>query len=84
MSGPEAAVAFLVFGGGFWVLRPIAAALARRIGGEVPAKRPPEQDEEVLSELQRLREDMEQLAERVDFAERLLSKQNATRVGPGG
>jgi ubiquinone biosynthesis protein UbiJ len=85
VSGPEAVVAFFFFGGSFWVLRPLAGALAKRIGGEVHPARNPETDDAVLSELQRLREDVDQLAERVDFTERLLAKQReAPRVGPGG
>jgi hypothetical protein len=85
MSGPEAALVFFFFGGAFWVLRPLAGALAKRIGGEVHRPRTPEEDEVVQSELQRLREDVDQLAERVDFAERLLAKQReAPRIGQGG
>jgi hypothetical protein len=85
MTGQEAVVTVVFFAGAFVVLRPIAAALAKRIGGDAHASRPPEVDEAVQSELQRLREDVDQLAERVDFAERLLSKQRETpRVGPGG
>ena len=75
MSGEEAVLAFFIFGGGFWVLRPVATALAKRIGGEVPRPREAGTDETVLAELQRLREDVNELAERVDFAERLLAKQ---------
>jgi hypothetical protein len=85
MSGPEAVVAFFFFGGSFWVLRPLAGALARRIGGEVPPARAPETDEVVLNELQHLQQQVGELAERVDFAERLLAQQrDAPRVGPGG
>jgi len=85
MSGEEAVVALVFFGGVFWVLRPVAGALAKRIGGEVHPPRTPEVDEGVQSELQRLREDVDQLAERVDFAERLLTKQReAPRIGKGG
>jgi hypothetical protein len=85
MTGQEAVVTLMFFGGVFWVLRPVAGALAKRIAGEVHPPHPPAVDEAVLSELQRLREDVDQLAERVDFAERLLSKQRETpRVGPGG
>lgn len=84
MSGEEAVVAVLFFGGGFWVLRPIAAALARRIGGEIPPAPKVEPDEAVLAELQHLREDVNDLVERLDFAERLLAKQrDAQRIGPG-
>lgn len=85
MSGPEAAMAFMIFGGGLWVLRPIAGAIARRIGGEIPLPARPEPDEATLAELQQLREDVNDLAERLDFAERLLAKQrDAQRIGPGG
>jgi hypothetical protein len=49
------------------------------------APRVTEPDEAVQSELQRLREDVDQLAERVDFTERLLAKQrDAPRIGQGG
>jgi hypothetical protein len=45
----------------------------------------PEQSElgpEVLEELQAMRQDMAELAERLDFAERLLAKQrDAARLG---
>ena len=85
MSGEEAVVALFIFGGGFWVLRPLAGALAKRIGGEVPAAKVPETDEAVLSELQQLRQDVNELAERVDFTERLLAKQKETsRLAPPG
>jgi hypothetical protein len=84
MNGPEVAVAFMVFGGGFWVLRPLASALAKRISGEVPARRDPGTDEAMLVELQTLREDVDQLAERLDFAERLLAHQrDAQRISSG-
>lgn len=78
-------MAAVVLGGGLWVLRPIAGALARRIGGEIPPAPKVEPDETVLAELQHLREDVNDLAERLDFAERLLAKQrDAQRIGPGG
>ena len=77
MSGPEAVAAFMFFGGAFWVLRPIGAAVAKRIAGEhrKPGMEPAERDE-ILSELQQVREEVAELAERMDFAERLLSKQS--------
>jgi hypothetical protein len=85
VSGEEAVIAALFMSGGFWVLRPIAGALARRIGGEIPAPAKPEPDEATLAELHQLREDVNDLAERLDFAERLLAKQReAQRIGPGG
>jgi hypothetical protein len=85
MSGEEAVIALFVFGGGFWVLRPLAGALARRIGGEVAPRQAPEIDEAVLNELHQLRQDVSDLAERVDFAERLLAKQREPgRLAPPG
>ena len=84
MSGGEAAVAFFVFGGAFFVLRPLAAALAKRIAGDVPARRPDDDvSASVLAELRDLREDVSALAERVDFTERLLARQrDAARLPP--
>src|SRR5256885_14410043 len=77
MNGPEAVAAFMFFGGTFWVLRPVAAAVAKRIAGEhrKPGMEPAERDE-ILSELQQVREEVAELAERMDFAERLPSKQS--------
>jgi hypothetical protein len=79
------ALMFIVFGGGgFYIVRPLAAALAKRIAGDVPARRDPELDDAVLTELRALREEMTQLAERVDFTERMLAKQReASRLGRG-
>ena len=85
MSGPEAIAAVAVFTAGFLVLRPIAGALAKRIAGEVPPPSRVETDEVVLSELQTLRQDVNDLAERLDFAERLLAKQrDSARLAPPG
>lgn len=85
MNPQDAIVGVIFFTGLFVVLRPIAAALAKRIGGEVHPPRAPEVDDAVQSEVQRLREDVDQLAERLDFAERLLAKQrDAPRIGQGG
>ena len=52
MNGPEAIAAFMFFGGTFWVLRPVAAAVAKRIAGEHrrPGMEPADRDE-ILSEL---------------------------------
>src|SRR2546425_2960117 len=76
---------FLVFGGGFWVLRPLAAAIAKRIASN--QRRPPETDsqerEAMAAEVQQLRQEMTELQERVDFAERLLAKpRGAARLAP--
>jgi len=80
MNGPEAVAAFMFFGGTFWVLRPVAAAVAKRIAGEhrKPGMEPGERDE-ILNELQQVRQEVAELAERMDFAERLLSKQSEVK-----
>ncbi len=64
----------ILFGGAVWLLRPLVIALADRAR---PHNTPPIQglNEEVVQELQSMRQDMAELAERVDFAERLLAKQ---------
>jgi ubiquinone biosynthesis protein UbiJ len=75
MNGPEAVAAFMFFGGTFWVLRPVAAALAKRIAGEHRrAGIGPDERDEILNELQQVRHEVAELAERMDFAERLLAK----------
>ena len=80
MSGPEAVAAFMFFGGTFWVLRPVAAAVAKRIAGEHrrPSMEPAERDE-ILNELQQVRQELTEMAERMDFAERLLAKQSEVK-----
>ena len=77
-------VLFFVFGGGYWVLRPLAAAIAKRIAGD---HRQPEADAQerdaMAAEVQQLRQEMTELQERVDFAERLLAKQRGgERLAP--
>ena len=76
MNGPEAVAAFMFFGGTFWVLRPVAAAVAKRIAGEHrrPGLEPAEHDE-ILTELEQLRREVAELAERVDFTERMLPRE---------
>ncbi len=80
-----AVFAFFVFAGGFWVLRPVAAALAKRIAGEHRRPVPdPQQRDAIATEVEQLRQDMTELQERVDFAERLLARQrDVQRIGPG-
>lgn len=72
---------FMLFGGGTLVMlsfSPVGKALAERIRGRTPAH-----DSEVLAELEQLREDMLEVQERLDFTERMLSRQNdAARLGP--
>jgi hypothetical protein len=63
-----------IFGGAVWLLRPLVLALAERAKGRSVAAAPG-LSEDVLQELQAMRQDIAELAERVDFAERLLAKQ---------
>lgn len=66
---------FMFLGGTFWVLRPVAAAVAKRIAGEHRRAEPDhEETEELRAELQQARQEIADLAERMDFAERLLAK----------
>jgi hypothetical protein len=75
----------LIFGGGTAFLlsiSPIGRALAERIRsrGAVPMH-----DPELLAEVDSLRRDVSELQERVDFAERLLSRsQERPQVAKGG
>ncbi len=78
-------VLFFVFGGGYWVLRPLAAAIAKRIAGEHRPPAPDVQEHEAMAaEVEQLRQDVTELQERVDFAERLLARQrDVQKIGPG-
>ena len=80
MNPPEVAALFAVVGAFVFVIRPVVAAIAKRIAGEHrrPGLEPTERDE-ILTELQQVRQELGELAERMDFAERLLAKQS----GPG-
>lgn len=87
MTPAEAALGFFFFGGAFWVLRPLVAALAKRVAGETG--RASARDEltalraELLDEMRQVRQDVNDLAERVDFTERLLAKQREPdRIAP--
>lgn len=86
MSGEEAIIAGMVVGGAFLVVRPLVSAIAKRIAGEHRPPLPdPEERTAMIEELERLRQDMTELQERVDFAERLLAKQRgAERLAPPG
>ncbi len=67
----------LVVGGSFLLLRPIVAALAERIRhkGLPAADAGSTEQAAVLEELREVRQDLAELAERVDFTERMLAKQ---------
>jgi hypothetical protein len=64
----------LIFGGGTLFLlsiSPVGKALADRLRGQAPE---PMQDPELLAEVDALRQEVADLHERVDFAERILLK----------
>lgn len=73
----------VIFGGAVWLLRPLVTALSERARPHtLPAQGV---SEEVLQELQAMRQDIAELSERMDFAERLLAKQReAPKIGQGG
>jgi hypothetical protein len=72
----------VVFGGIMVVLRPLAAALAERI--RRPAVPPGEDQRELIDEVRAMRQELAELAERVDFTERLLARRNEpARVDQG-
>lgn len=67
----------LIFGGGTLTaisFSPVGRAIADRIRHGVEPLPPPEFDASVFEELDRLRGDVTELQERLDFAERMLSK----------
>jgi hypothetical protein len=74
-----------IFGGGSLILlsrTPIGQAIADRIRGLRPDAT---RDPAVLEELDRLRQEVTELQERMDFAERLLARQREpARVARGG
>ncbi len=73
-----------IFGGGtlfLLAISPVGKALAERIRhGRTPLSAP---DPEVLNELDRLRTDVMELQERVDFTERLLANKQANELPQG-
>ena len=74
----------LIFGGGTLVaisFSPVGRAFAERIRGGHHANEP---DPAVLEELDRIRTELGELQERVDFTERLLAKaREQERIGGG-
>lgn len=76
-------VVVLVFGGGMVVLKPLAAALAERIRRS--PELPQEGSQELIDEVRAMRQELAELAERVDFTERLLAKGGEpARIEPRG
>ena len=80
------AITFIFGGGSLFLLAvsPVGKAIAERIryGPQSRAAKP---DPEVMEELEQLRQDVTDLQERVDFAERLLAQKPAVPpLSPGG
>jgi Tfp pilus assembly protein PilO len=83
VSGPEAIMAAAVFGGGIWLLSPIARAAAERLRPRHAAALDAGHQEELAVQVERLQQDMIELQERLDFAERMLAKQrDLDRLAP--
>ncbi len=80
MNPGEVFALIAVVGGFVFVLRPVVWAISKRIAGEhrKPGMDTAERDE-ILNELQQVRQEVAELAERMDFAERLLSKQSEVK-----
>jgi hypothetical protein len=76
-----------IFGGGTMVLlamSPVGKAIADRIRHGQQQVGAGGTDPEVLNELEQLRQDVGELQERVDFAERLLARKADTAELPDG
>ena len=74
----------LIFGGGTTIaisFSPVGKAIAERIRGR---KQEFETDPEVLADIDDLRAQLSEVQERLDFSERLLSKEPSKALGQGG
>ena len=72
----------LIFGGGIVIsvsFSPVGRAIAERIRGRTE----PQMDPAVYEELERMRGELSELHERVDFTERLLAKGHERESLPG-
>jgi len=73
-----------IFGGGTLAalsFSPIGRAVADRIRGKTSGQ--PGMDAAIMEELERLRQQVAELGERVDFAERLLTQSRESKALPG-
>ncbi|HEV8304214.1 MAG TPA: hypothetical protein VGQ25_04595 [Gemmatimonadales bacterium] len=87
MAGVLALLIPIVAVGGFfaWMisLSPVGKAYADKVRGKGGASEAAGDHEEVLEAVERLRREVAELAERVDFTERLLGQQRGgERLGP--
>lgn len=67
-------VVIFVLVGGVVVLKPLAAALAERI--RRAPELPQEGSQELIDEVRAMRQELAEIAERVDFTERLLARKS--------
>ncbi|HTR20977.1 MAG TPA: hypothetical protein VMH88_09000 [Gemmatimonadales bacterium] len=89
MEGTIALIIPIVAVGGFfaWMiaLSPVGKAYAEKIRGRAHEPAPLQGQEEILETLDDLRRQVAELAERVDFTERILAKRpEATQLPRGG
>ncbi len=87
MEGVIALMIPIVAVGGFFVwmiaLSPVGKAYAEKVRGQTARSGNPGEHEEVLAAIEQLRHEVAELAERVDFTERLLAKQrDGDRLAP--
>ena len=89
MISPDDILALVLSGGGLLLAFPVVRALAERIRSRPAASESKASEdllalrEEMLGELQELRQQIGDMAERLDFAERLLAKQrDVERLAP--
>ena len=89
MISPDDILALVLSGGGLLLAFPVVRALAERIRTRPAASESKASEdllalrEEMLGELQELRQQIGDMAERLDFAERLLAKQrDVERLAP--
>ncbi|MGH7538875.1 MAG: hypothetical protein ACREMF_09585, partial [Gemmatimonadales bacterium] len=68
-------MAAALFGGAAWLLGPIARAAAERIRPRSDATIDRERQSELAAQVERVQQDLLELQERLDFAERMLAKQ---------
>lgn len=72
MMDPRFFIVFAMIGAGAVLLRPLVTALADRIRHHPQIA--PEGDQDLVDEVRAMRQELAELAERVDFTERLLAK----------
>jgi hypothetical protein len=78
---PRFFIVFAMIGAGAVLLRPLVAAIADRIRHAHP-ELPPAESGELVDEVRAMRQELADLAERVDFTERMLAKStDPARIG---